>query len=79
MGDETTTFKPTGKSTEYQYIYYIILGRSFQPRTYEIYYSDIKTPGFKDYHKRLQPWIMFYIDAASYIDDDDDNWRFFLL
>ena len=58
---------------------YIIVGRSFQPRTYEIYYSDIKTPGFKDYHKRLQPWIMFYIDAASYIDDDDDNWRFFLL
>ena len=22
---------------------------------------------------------MFYIDAASYIDIDDDSWRFFLL
>ena len=48
-------------------------------KTYEIYYCDIKAPGFKDYHRRLQPWIMFFIDAASYIDDDDDNWRFFLL
>ena len=27
----------------------------------------------------IQVWIMFYIDAASYIDIDDDNWKFFLL
>ncbi len=35
-------------------------------------------PGFIPYHKRLQPWIMFYIDAASYIDSDDPNWLYFL-
>ena len=62
---------------------YFILTNILNPilgsRTYEIYYTDIKYAGFKDFHRRLQPWIMFFIDAASYIDDDDDNWRFFLL
>lgn len=27
---------------------------------------------------RLQPWIMFYIDAASFI-VVDDNWKFFVV
>lgn len=36
-------------------------------------------PPCRDYHERLQAWIMFFIDAASFIDIDDDSWRFFLL
>jgi len=76
LSDEEVKFKPHGeKVTEFE----VHPKAGGGPRTYEIYYSDIKVPGFKDYHRRLQPWIMFYIDAASYIDDDDDNWRFFLL
>ena len=27
----------------------------------------------------FQAWLMFFIDAASFIDVDDDSWRFFLL
>lgn len=46
---------------------------------YEVYLSDESVPGFRDFHSRLQPWIMFFIDAASYIDIDDNNWRFFCL
>jgi len=48
-------------------------------RTFEVYKCDESTPRFREYHERLQAWIMFYIDAASYIDIDDDSWRFFLL
>jgi len=48
-------------------------------RNYEVYRCDESTPGFRKYHERLQAWIMFYIDAASYIDIDDDSWRFSLL
>ena len=44
-----------------------------------IYAADDTIPGFREYHDKLQPWIMFYIDAASYIDVDDSNWRFFLI
>ncbi len=44
-----------------------------------MYKSDSSVPGFIDYHARLQPWIMFYIDAASFIDVDDPNWLFFVV
>ena len=48
-------------------------------KTYEVFRCLESTPGFREYHERLQAWIMFYIDAASYIDIDDDNWRIFLM
>lgn len=47
--------------------------------TFVIYAAGDTIPGFREYHDKLQPWIMFYIDAASYIDVDDSNWRFFLI
>ena len=48
-------------------------------RNFEIYYGDESSPGLREYHAHLQPWTMFYIDAASYIDIDDNNWRFFIM
>jgi len=50
-----------------------------EDETFVIYSADDSIPGFREYHSKLQPWIMFYIDAASYIDVDDSNWRFFLM
>jgi len=44
-----------------------------------VFKCDESTLGFRSYHQRLQFWLMFYIDAASFIDIDDDSWRFFLL
>ena len=48
-------------------------------QSFEIYHVDDSVPGFREYHAKLQPWIMFYIDAASFIDIDDANWRFFVV
>lgn len=48
-------------------------------KVYEIYHCDASVPGFKAYHRRLQPWLLFFIDAASFIDDDDAGWQFFVL
>jgi len=48
-------------------------------RTFQVYKCSESTPGLREYHEKLQAWIMFFIDAASYIDIDDDNWRIFLL
>jgi len=53
--------------------------KSKDDETFEVYMCTEATPGFREYHQRLQAWIMFYIDAASFIDIDDENWRFFLL
>ena len=46
---------------------------------FEVYKCEESTARFRDYHERLQAWIMFYIDAASFIDIDDDSWRMFLM
>ncbi|XP_064471930.1 histone acetyltransferase type B catalytic subunit-like isoform X1 [Ornithodoros turicata] len=48
-------------------------------RTFEIYKVDTKVPGFVDYHARMQTFILWYIDAASYIDSDDERWEYFVL
>ena len=52
---------------------------SLEGKTYEVFRCLESTPRFRDYHERLQAWILFYIDAASFIDIDDDNWRIFLM
>ncbi|XP_048577478.1 histone acetyltransferase type B catalytic subunit isoform X2 [Nematostella vectensis] len=48
-------------------------------KDYKIYSCDTMTPRFKDYHTRLQTFILWFIDAASYIDIDDERWHFYLL
>ena len=50
-----------------------------EERHFEIYKTDISCPGFSSFHERLQTFIMFFIDAASFIDVDDDRWTFYLL
>lgn len=48
-------------------------------RMFEVYKCDVSCPGFRDYHARLQTFILFYIDGASFIDIDDDRWQFYLV
>lgn len=33
---------------------------------------------FINYHQRFETFILWYVDAASYIDHDDPNWLYFL-
>ncbi|XP_014663140.1 PREDICTED: histone acetyltransferase type B catalytic subunit-like [Priapulus caudatus] len=67
-------FKPYGQMlSSYK------LERCGKQKTFEMYKCDISCPGFKEYHARLQTFILWYIDAASFIDIDDDRWRFYLL
>lgn len=37
------------------------------------------TPGFKDFHRRMQIFVLLYIEAAQYIDEEDDRWEFITL
>ncbi|XP_046972141.1 histone acetyltransferase type B catalytic subunit [Vanessa cardui] len=48
-----------------------------ESRTFEVYYCETSTPGFLSYHERLQTFLLWYVDAASFIDVDDDLWTFF--
>ena len=61
------------------FMYIVCMHSGGEEREFEVYKADIETPGFRDYHRRLQTFILFFIDAASFIDDDDDKWMFYLL
>lgn len=46
---------------------------------YGVYHADSNVPGFKEYHKKMQTLILWFIDAASYIDEEDERWDYFVL
>lgn len=46
---------------------------------YEVYHATWNDPGFREYHRRMQIFILLYIEAGSYISEDDDAWHFFVL
>lgn len=46
-------------------------------RKFEVYKADMTYKGFKEYHQRLQTFVLWYIDAANFIDVDDDRWHYF--
>ncbi|KAK7086526.1 histone acetyltransferase 1 [Halocaridina rubra] len=65
------TFKPYGQMLRQ----FTIDMEDGEEKTFEVYVCDISEPGFVEYHERMQPFILWYIDAASYI-DADEKWCF---
>ncbi|CAG8464272.1 1734_t:CDS:2, partial [Racocetra persica] len=41
--------------------------------------ATFSTPRFKEFHRRLQIFVLFYIEAGSYIDEEDDKWEIALI
>lgn len=48
-------------------------------RTFEVYECNTQTSGFLAYHARLQTFLLWFVDAASYIDTSDPQWLFFIV
>ncbi|KDE08016.1 hypothetical protein MVLG_01718 [Microbotryum lychnidis-dioicae p1A1 Lamole] len=46
---------------------------------YEAYQTTWDTPGFKEYHRRMQIFVLLYIEGAQYIDEEDPRWEFVTL
>jgi histone acetyltransferase 1 len=36
-------------------------------------------PGFKEYHRRMQLFILLYIEGGSYINEEEESWEFVVL
>lgn len=68
------SFKPTG-----ELVHRFQIEDSEQKREFEIYFNKSDTPEFEEYLARLQIYLIFYIEGASYLDLSDDRWRVFLL
>ncbi|CAD5122822.1 DgyrCDS11227 [Dimorphilus gyrociliatus] len=72
MKDEN--FKPFGKKIHS----YTRLHES-KEKTFSIYQSSIEDDGFRSFHSRMQPFLLFFVDAGSYIDTDDEKWNYYVL
>ncbi|XP_052004632.1 histone acetyltransferase type B catalytic subunit [Xyrauchen texanus] len=74
--EKEANFKPFGSL---QHTYKVHNEEAGEDLTYQIHKVDISCPGFSEYHERLQTFLMWFIETASYIDVDDDRWDFFLV
>jgi len=74
LSDEST-FRPFGEKIDS----YTITKDDGIERCFDVYFTTIEEPGFREYHNKMESFIKFYIDAASYIDIDDPQWDYYLL
>ncbi|XP_058803109.1 histone acetyltransferase type B catalytic subunit [Phymastichus coffea] len=66
------TFEPAG-----ELIYSFTIDDQGKTRNFEVYKADMSYKKFKEYHQHLQTFLLWYVDAASFIDIDDDQWHYF--
>uniref|UniRef100_A0A673FPB1 Histone acetyltransferase type B catalytic subunit n=1 Tax=Sinocyclocheilus rhinocerous TaxID=307959 RepID=A0A673FPB1_9TELE len=74
--EKEANFKPFGSLLHTYKVHNVEAGEDL---TYQIHKVDISCPGFREYHERLQTFLMWFIETASFIDVDDDHWDFFLV
>ncbi|KDN53357.1 acyl-CoA N-acyltransferase [Tilletiaria anomala UBC 951] len=48
-------------------------------RNFEVYRCTKDTQGFLQYLRRFRIFTLFFIEAASYIDEEEPGWEFFIL
>ncbi|ODN76816.1 histone acetyltransferase type B catalytic subunit [Cryptococcus amylolentus CBS 6039] len=46
---------------------------------FEMYKASWNTPGFREYHRRMQLFILLFIEGGSYVHEDEDAWEFIVL
>ncbi|BES89972.1 histone acetyltransferase type b catalytic [Nesidiocoris tenuis] len=73
MLNEEESFRPAGTL-----LHSFNLAGKDSASKYEIFFCDSQTPKWLAYHSRIQTFLHWFIDGASYI-VVDDNWKFFVL
>ncbi|KAL1918178.1 uncharacterized protein VTP21DRAFT_3444 [Calcarisporiella thermophila] len=72
---EAKEFRPMGeKIAEYR-----VSEDGGDDRVYEIFKASFVTPRFKAYHRRLQIFMLLFVEGASYIDEEDERWEIALV
>ncbi|CAO3626038.1 unnamed protein product [Cunninghamella blakesleeana] len=73
--EDMISFKPIGeKIHEYQ-----LENDEGEEETFEIYKSSFENPKFRDYHRRMQLFVLLFIEGSSYIEEDDEKWEIYTL
>jgi histone acetyltransferase 1 len=70
--NDAETFRPSGeKVAEYT-------GENNGVEEYfEIYKNSFKNLKFREYHSRMQLFVLLFIEGSSYIEDDDEKWEIY--
>ncbi|GAM17520.1 hypothetical protein SAMD00019534_006950 [Acytostelium subglobosum LB1] len=76
IDEKENNFKPPGDKLHE----YTVTDRDTGKETvYEVYFGKISDPVMLRYHEKLQLFVLWYIDGASYIYTNDSNWDIFLI
>jgi len=73
--DRDQSFRPFGELIHS----YDITSVNGDEKKFEVYFVSVVDAGWREYHERIQPFLLFYVDAASYIDVDDDKWNYYVV
>lgn len=46
---------------------------------FEVYRTTFSTPGWLEFHRRMQLFALLYIEGASYISEEEQNWEWLTL
>lgn len=70
--NDAETFKPLGeKISEYT------RETDGVPHHFEIYKTSFSSAKFREYHSRMQLFVLLFIEGSSFIEDDDDKWEIY--
>lgn len=75
--DEESNFTPYGVN---RYNYQILKDKF--PKKFSIFFIEHGMPGFEkflEYHKRMESFLLFFIDGASVISADDIQWCYYMI
>ncbi|CAO3594882.1 unnamed protein product [Absidia cylindrospora] len=75
MGEDLESFRPTGEKVhEYQ-----VETEDGDEGDYEIYKCSFKDRRFREYHRRMQFFVLLFIEGSSYIEEEDDKWELYTI
>ncbi|CAH8480837.1 unnamed protein product [Heterobilharzia americana] len=75
--EEDSSFTPYGVN---RYSYQIMEDKC--PKKFSIFFIEHGMPGFKEfleYHKRMESFLLFFVDGASVISTDDIQWCYYMI
>ncbi|CDH48914.1 histone acetyltransferase type b catalyticsubunit [Lichtheimia corymbifera JMRC:FSU:9682] len=73
--EDAKTFKPIGEKIHE----YSREGDQGEDEHFEIYKASFSNPKFREYHQRMQLFVLLYIEGSSYIEDDDEKWEIYTI
>lgn len=77
--DKEPLFKPSGELIHSFKHITVSEDGDHSEKTYELFSVQTVDPEIVSYLSRVQPFLLWYIDCACFVDTDDDRWSYFFL